>query len=120
MKPNADLTIYHKGVNAATRSESWTIAHVFRVFWEENRAANVIKSGLLEADRVTVYVPFSRGEMTVQPGDVIVRGLVTEVITDNFTMSDLRAKYPASAAVRSVDRLDRGSLHLRHWQIGAA
>lgn len=120
MKPNADLTIYAKGVNPATRAETWTISHVRDVYWDECKAANVIQSGLLEANRVTVYVPISRGEMTVQPGDVIVRGLVTEVITDNFTMSDLRAKYPASAAVRSVDRLDRGSLHLRHWQIGAA
>lgn len=119
MKPNADLTIYHKGVNAATRSESWTIAHVFRVFWEENRAANVIKSGLLEADRVTVYVPFSRGDVSAQVGDVIVRGLVNDVISSSFTISDLREKYPESATVRSVDRMDRGSLHLRHWQIGA-
>lgn len=119
MKPNADLTVYQRGVNATTRSETWTIAHIPGVFWEESKAANVMRSGLLEADRVTVYVPFSRGAQQIQVGDVIVRGKVYEAISSTFTISDLRSRYPESGSVRSVDRMDQGSLHLRHWQIGA-
>ncbi len=118
MRPNTDLTIYTKGVDATTRSETWTISYVSGIFWDESKAANVNRSGLLEADRVTVYIPFSRGELDIRAGDVLVPGTVYEAISSSFTISDLKALYPRSATVRSVDRMDRGSLHLRHWQIG--
>lgn len=120
MKPNADLTIYTMTIDPATRSEIWTRSQVRDVTWEERKAANVIKSGLLEADSLAVYIPMQRGNLNIKIGDVIVRGLVTDAITSAFTITDLKAKYPASAVVRSVDRMDRGSLALRHWQIGAS
>lgn len=120
MKTNADITIYSKSINPTTRTEQWASSQVRDVFWEEAKAANVIKSGLLEADRVTVYIPMLRGQLSIRPGDVLVRGLVTDVIGSAFTITDLVAKYPASATVKSVDKLDRGSLHLQHYQIGAS
>lgn len=119
MRTNADVTVYSRGVNPTTRSETWEISHVTQVVWEENKAANVSRSGLLESDRVTVYIPIMRREISVKAGDVLVRGLVYDAIVTGFAISDLKAKYPASATVRSVDRMDRGSQHLRHWRIGA-
>lgn len=121
MKANADLTIYARSINAATRSETWARSVVHGVTWEDRRAANVLKSGNLEADRIAVYIPMARGEISLHAGDVIVRGVVTDAIGAGFTISDLFTKYSWNAAtVRSVDKMDRGSLAIRHWQIGAS
>lgn len=122
MRTNADLTIYHKGIDAATRSETWTRAWVRDVVWEDRKAANVLKSGNLEADRVAVYIPMAHmnDEVSIQSGDVIVRNLVSDTINASFTITALKAKYRDSATVRSVDRMDRGSPHMWHWQVGAS
>lgn len=136
MRTNSDITIYNKFVDPATHSEAWIHNQVEDVIWEDTKAANVIASGLLEADRYTVYIPMARGEnyhtpiawqamidkgtsWTLQLGDVIVRGLVDDDISDTFTISDLKKKYDDVAVIRSVDRMAQGSLVLRHWQIGA-
>lgn len=121
MKTNSDLTIYHKSVDSSTRTEVWTAYQVNQILWENRKAANVIRSGLLEADSVAVYVPFAR-ELPddLKPGDVLVKGLVYDQIDSSFTISDLKRKYTDVVVVRSVDRMDYGSLHLQHWQIGAA
>lgn len=116
MIPNTAMTLYRKEVDPITRTERWSRIPVPAVFWDESKAANVIKSGMLEADKVTVYV-FDLS-VTVEPGDVMVRGAVLDNVDPLFTMTHLRAKYPRSAVVTSVDIQDRGSLNLRHLQIG--
>jgi hypothetical protein len=118
MNPNADITAYLKDVNPVTRDEVYVRVQVRCVTWEERKAANVIKSGLMEADRVTVYIPLDRA-INLKAGDVLVRGLVTDEISAGFTPTALLKKYPDHATVRSVDKMDRGSLALRHWEIGA-
>jgi hypothetical protein len=136
MKTNADITIYNKSVDPVTRSEIWTRHQVIEVTWENTKAINVLRSGLLEADRYTIYIPFySAGyylapiawqalsdkgnNWTLQMGDVMVRGLVTDEISSSFTISDLKRKYDDVAVIRSVDRMDTGSAILSHYQIGA-
>jgi hypothetical protein len=119
MRGNDDLTIYSKGVNPVTRSETWTRSQVRNVVWEDRRAANRLKSGSLEADSVAVYIPMTIWEVSIKAEDVIVRGLVSDEIGAGFSITTLRAKYPQSAVVRSVDRMGRGSTRMRHWQIGA-
>lgn len=121
MKTNTDLTIFCKSVNPAARStEVWTATHVKSVLWEERKAGNVLRSGLIEADRVTVYVPFARELPDLKAGDVLVKGLVFEEINSSFTVTDLKQRYPHSATVRSVDLFDVGSPALWHWEIGGA
>jgi hypothetical protein len=125
MKANANLTIYSKGVDPATRSEPWTRSQVLDVVWEDRRGARVSRGGEIRMDEVVVYIPFSilgsaDPDLPVKVGDVIVRGLVADEIGPSFTITALKAKYTNSATVRSVDKMDRGSLHLRHYQVGAA
>ena len=120
MRTNCDLTIYCKSVDPATRTEVWTAYQVEQVLWEEHKAANVLRSGLLEADSVAVYIPFARELPDLKPGDVLVKGLVMDAIGSGFTISDLKRKYPHVVTVRSVDTFDYGSQHLWHTQIGAA
>lgn len=137
MRNNADITIYNKSVDATTRAEVWTAYHIRGVMWENCKAANVIRSGLLEADKVAVYIPYARGadyisprawqaltvktgRWTLQVGDVIVRGLVYETIDADYTISDLKREYDDVMNIRSVDAMDGGLPRMRHWQVGAA
>lgn len=119
MRTNCDLTIYHKSVDSTTRTEVWTPQQINRVLWENRKGANVLRSGLIEADSVTVYIPFERGEIEIKPGDVLVKGRVSDLVSSAFTITDLKQKYPESATVRSVDKMDYGSAHMQHWEIGA-
>jgi hypothetical protein len=92
------------------------------VHWENRKAANVISSGLLEADKVNVYIP-THGrstEVTIKAGDVIVEGVVTQEIDTEYTISDLKAAYDDVVTVKSVDRYDFGSPVVRHIRIGAS
>lgn len=137
MKTNADLTLYNKYVDPATRSEKYQRTVIHEVLWENRKAANVIKSGLMEADQASIYIPFQRGACflshtewqaltsktgwwTLQVGDFVVRGVVTDEITSSFTITGLKAKYNDVLSIKSVDTMDYGSQALRHWQIGAS
>jgi hypothetical protein len=136
MMNNDNITIYNKSVSPTTRAEVWNSYQITKVTWENTKAANVIRSGLLEADRYTIYIPLARGmnylsplawralasktgKWTLQIGDVIVNGLVSDTISASFTISDLKKKYDDVATIRSVDRMDKGMPALRHWQVGA-
>jgi len=121
MRTNAALTIYAKSVHPTTHSEVWTRSTITRIAWEDRRGAMRSSVGDMQADEVVVFVPFARGTLSVKAGDVIVRGLVTDVISASFTITDLRAKYVGNiATVRDVGKMDLGSLNMRHWQIGAS
>jgi hypothetical protein len=117
MRTNTDLTLYKKSV--VSGDEVYTRQVIEAVFWENRKAVNVIKSGLLDADAVTVYIPFARGEITIKPGDVLVKGAVTDEISSSFTITKLMAKYADTVRVTKVDTMDYGSAHMQHWQVGA-
>ena len=114
------MTVYSKAVVAGV--ESWSRTQVPGVSWQESKAANVMRSGLLEADRVNVFVPLPHvpAGLDIQIGDVLVRGLVTDTVSPSFTITALKAKYPRSATVRSVDPLDFSSARMQHLQLGAS
>lgn len=137
MKTNSDITIFNKHVDPTTRGEVWQRTQIVGVTWENSKAANVLRSGLIEADKVAVYIPYARGasylsprawqalsvktgRWTLQAGDVLVRGLISEDIDADYTISNLKAEYDDVMVVRSVDLMDAGSQALWHWQVGAA
>jgi hypothetical protein len=135
MLTNANLTIYNKYIDATTRSEKYQRAIIVGVFWENRSAANKLASGgQVASDKARVFVPFARGanyvkpkawqalttktgKWTIQEGDVIVYGLVSDTIGDSFTVTDLQAKYDDVLTVTSVDRQD--ALSLGHWEVSA-
>lgn len=119
MQTNCSLTFYSRSVSG--REEVWTRSTVDHAQWENAEIAIRNSNGLLEADRVTIFVPLSEGEISVKPGDYIVRGTVSDEISALFTISALREKYRTNCAVvRSINRLDFGSASMQHWQIGAS
>lgn len=136
MRTNADLTVYNKYIDPVTRSEKYQRSQVREVAWENRKAANVRSSGgQMEADQARVFIPFARGanyvkpnawqalvtktgKWTLQVGDVIVKGLVSDEIAGAFTITSLKAKYDDVLVVSSVDTMDMGSLSMQHWNVG--
>jgi hypothetical protein len=143
MRTNTDLTIYNKIIVAG--SETYQRTAISAVAWENRKAANVIASGgQISVDSARVFIPYARGanylkpkafqaltskagKWTLQVGDVIVRGIVTDEIHDAvvsppsaaFTLTNLKAKYDDVLVISSVDTMISGSQSLWHWQVGA-
>ncbi len=115
MKTNTPATLYSRSIVGG--SEVWTRSVIDAVQWENRKAANVIKSGLLEADSVAVYIPGTT--CSVKVGDVLVKGTVTKVISPTYTMTNLRADY-VTITIKSVDLMDYGSAHMQHIQVGGS
>jgi hypothetical protein len=120
MRTNADCTLYTRSIDPATHGEKYTRTQIRSVAWNNTKVANVTKSGLLEADAVSVYIPMARGALAIKAGDVLVKGLVTDELSSSFTLTALKAKYADVVIVTKVDTMAQGSIALWHWQIGAS
>lgn len=117
MRTNTDMTLYSRGT--VNRKESWTRSVVPAVHWENRKGANIIASGLLEADAVTVWIPGTT--VVIKAGDVVVEGKVLATVdAETYTMSDLKRDYPNAMTVTSVDTYDFGSPEMQHIRIGAS
>lgn len=124
------MTIYNGYVSGGAQAYQRT--QVTNVKWENRKASNVIRSGLLAADSVMVYIPLASaadylapkawqaakaGKWTLQNGDYMVKGLVADEITGAFTITSLKAKYDDVVQIRSVDTMDSGSDAVKHWEV---
>jgi hypothetical protein len=137
MQTNTGATVYNKYLSSGV--EKYQRTQIPAVMWENRKAANVIQSGLIASDSTTVYISFGvgadyvkpkawqaltskSGKWTLQDGDYIVKGLVSDEITTSplFTMSQLKAKYDSVMQIKSVDTMDMGSPSMQHWQVGAS
>ena len=151
MRTNANITVYNQYTDSTTLEPKWQRTQIgtvgrFAIAWENRKAVNVLRSGLREADSATIYIPLAEGanhldpiawlaaksgKWTLQNGDLIVKGLVTDEITDlipahdavpavpAFTVTMLKAKYDDVLTITSVDPMMAGSQVMRHWRIGA-
>lgn len=139
MIANADLTLYNKYIE--DRKERFQRVQLKGVMWENRKARNVLASGgNLAADQAAIYIPMSiaghqepmewrtgqdeSGDedvetWTLQTGDLVVRGLVDDELTDEFGPSALKAKYDDVLVISSVDTMKAGSADMHHWQVGA-
>ena len=124
MMTNCNATLYKRSV--VSHAEYWERVEIkgpndtYGVFWENRKAANVRQSGLISADRVSVYIPLSLGDFEIVAGDVMVKGIATEEISASYTITDLKKAYPNSIVVNSVDTMDFGSDHMQHVLIGGS
>jgi hypothetical protein len=118
-----DMTWYERTIK--DNKAVYTRHVVPMVSWQERKAANVIKAGLLEADKATIYVPCFLGgvdrglNFPFKIGDMLVKGVVQDEITADFSIEDLVRKYPYSVKVTSVDYKDYPlNPKMSHIQIG--
>ena len=133
MRTNCACTLYNRYVTSGVEYYQRTV--LAAVSWQNRKAANVIRSGLLAADSAVIYIPQSLGTNYLKPlawqadrngswtlavGDVMVKGLVTDEIAGGFTMTSLKVKYDDVVVIKSVDTMDGASPSLCHWQVGAS
>ena len=134
MIPNGHITIYHKYF--LSRAEKYQRTVVRDVVWQATKAVSGRSTGVLASNVATVFIPMQRGadylkpkawqaltnksgNWTLQEGDVIVRGIVTDEITSLHTMANVRDLYDDVVTITSIDAMDQGSENIRHWQVGA-
>jgi hypothetical protein len=136
MNTNADITLYSKWYDRATRTDRWIRTQIRGVSWYGGQAATVGEKGLLSAGKYTVRIPLESapagkqyvapeayaaaassalaGLWTLQNGDIIVRGLQSLDITGPTQATAL----PESFTVMGVSDNRRGSL--QHWKVVGA
>lgn len=124
------MTIYNKYFSVDRGEYIWERYGIAEVFWDSTR--NVLfDKGFTSSDSCTVHVPFysnymnsfvdsitfqsnPNGNWTIQIGDIIVKGLITDEITKQ---SDLESKYENVFNVTSYTINDFGSSNMRHFKI---
>jgi len=129
---NSNITIYNKYFNKADRSDSYKKTILYGVFWEETKGSNVLKSGLMSADSIKVFIPHNphkasyqepkaftgnQSGWTLQREDIIVKG----IIADEFvSVADLQKRFDNVHMITNIDNLDFGSPNMRHFKVGGS
>ena len=109
---NANITLYHREYNPEQGQDVWTRTPYTGVSWYGGREVTTGTGGDTAADGYTVRI-FTNEAVTVQSGDIVVQGIVSDEIT---SASQLTQKYPESWRVTLVRDNRRGGL--AHWRIG--
>ena len=132
LSDTAYVTIYNR--YTVSRSDTYQRSVVEQVKWTDARAANRMAAGDIANDKAVISVlsdanylaPIAwqalvtkTGKWTLQVGDYIVYGTVTDTITALFTISDLKAKYDNVLRITSVDTKEIGSVGLGYWEVSA-
>lgn len=130
MQTETDCTVYNKYL--VGRVDTFQRVEIEGVHWEQRHA---VRGDLNSPDVALVFIPFARGDdylkprewqalsdksdnWTLQIGDVIVKGLVTdELVAGTFTLSNLKAAYDDVLVIASVDTRDFGSSAMQHWEL---
>lgn len=130
MRTNSSITVWNK--YRVSNVDTYQRTQILDVAWEQRHARNQFDRD----DLATVYVPMERGadylkphdwqaltskagKWTLQVGDIVVKGLVSDELTPTFSLSALKAKYDDCLIIASVDTFDFGSANLQHWRVGA-
>lgn len=129
MYTNADITLYNKYFDEATRTDKYRRTIIKNVFFEEKLGANRIKSGLESSDAIMVLIPYASLKGYVAPkeydgstntftfalGDRIVKNQITMEISNRPSELD---KHYSAFTISSVDNRGFGSEDMRHFEIG--
>lgn len=140
MLTNAQATLYNRYVDPATKKERWLRTALLPVRWEDNRARNVLRSGLANANGVDIIIwrtVASEGKVYVEPKqfatlppeevekywtltpatDRMVRGIVPD---EPVQISELVTKYDSVITIKSVDTVDYGRPHMHKWEVSGS
>ena len=118
MLKNADCTLYLY----SKATQGFTRHFISGVYWRENKAGNVLKSGLQTADSTTVYLYSDEIKPLTVAKDMLVRGLCdfdfdnTSQQTISESMKNFKNTYNA-VTVMSIDDYMFGNLP--HIEISA-
>lgn len=130
MIPNAHITIYNKYIDVATRTEKYQRSEIYNCVWQASRSVSRFKEQV-QSNTLLVLIPFAsdtgyqepkawqidRDGWTLQEGDIVVRGLVTDEIDTEYRVSDLRTEHQNVFAIASIACMDNGSPNVNHWEL---
>ena len=114
---NSDCTLYR--FNKAT--SKYDRVYIKKVYWRQNKAGNVLKSGLQTAASTTVYF-YDENVPKTPTKDMLVKGNCPFVFTSTTEsalsdeMKQFRANYDF-VVVKSVDNMMYGGLP--HYEVSA-
>ena len=141
------VTVYNASENAATLMSEYNITVLRGVFLDISKGANVIKSGLENADSATLFIPFGieaengvTGQAqqyvtpkeytrledktefwTIRPGGSDSASdcfFVKGEVVDQAGFQSINAQHEDVFRVSSVDPRDFGSPDMQHWEVG--
>lgn len=143
MLTNTAATLYNEYVNPDTKRKEWRRTELDAVHWENNKATNVIASGLESADSTFLMIWFSvqasDGRTYLPPKqyaalsaaevdrhwtlwpmhDRMIKGIVPGPAVVE-TLADMDKAYDDLITVKSVDTMDYGSPSMKHWEVSGA
>ncbi len=137
MKTNTLATLYNHYTDKETERVLYKRTVITSVNWQGEQKTAVTDKGLISANQIDILIPFNsdfEGKGYIGPkeyrrladedkdkyftfdnDDFIVKGEVNESIT----ATDLKKKYDNVGTILSTLICDKGSIPLRHYQIGA-
>jgi hypothetical protein len=120
MFTNADVTLY-----SCAKDGKFTRSVIKKVFWDEVKQSNIIKSGLTTADSVKIFIPSSSvpdGLNLAAGKDLMVKGIIDfifnntspQTISESLTTLKVINKV---VTVSVVDDKTYGSPSMQHYEI---
>lgn len=133
MMTNTSMTIYNRYVDPITRLDKWQKHNLNFVYWDASHGVSISK-GMSQDSKLDVYIPRNMnymtyytdpmnfklnpvGNWTIQNGDIIVKGTITDEITK---ASDLERKYNNVYTVQNITENFYGSPNMQHIYIRGA
>jgi len=118
MYTNADCTIYY------SRNGQYIRQAIQDIFWSDTKQANVLKTGLTNADSLKVMIPVSSAnDLAFTAGkDIIVKG-INAFEFDNTSQQTISQSLTALKAlttvftISSADDKRYGSPNMHHWDL---
>lgn len=121
MYTNTDITLY-----SCSKDGKYTRSVIRKVFWDDVKQSNVIKSGITTADSVKIFIPINsmpNGLKFTTGKDLIVKGIIefefdnTSSQTISISNTTLRNSHDKVVTVSVVDDKTYGSKAVQHYQI---
>ena len=118
MYSNADITLYSYVGGLYIRKV------IKKVFWDECQQSNINKSGLVNADKVAIYIPYSSsGALSFTTSkDIIVKGVSTyEIVSTSQQTISTSLKYLKDnfqmLTISVADLKDFGNKNMWHYEL---
>lgn len=118
MQPNADITLYNYVDGSYIRQV------IKGVYWFTVKQSNVLKTGLVDADRVSIHIPISScADLKVATSkDLVVNGIIdmefdnTSQQTQSASLRALREAHEVFT-ITAFDPKLYGSKRLQHYEL---
>lgn len=141
------VTVYNVLEDIKTNMPTYNITILHGVFLDISKGSNVMKSGIIDADSATLYIPMSIRAINALTGDEqkFVNGkeyerldntsgfwtlrtsgdssaqdcfFVKGEVVEQSGYQSMKARYDFVYDVSSVDTRDFGSKNMWHWEVG--